>query len=288
MRVGLAVALVAAAAGAEEPEVSAPPPSEPAARPAPAWLDSVPESPEALLERAFRNLYGDDFVQVMTLATRRRTSRAMVRRIQLTRKQSIRPGKAMVRFLEPAEIRRTSVLILENHARYDDFFVFLPALGKVRRIVAGQRADSFFGTDLSFEDVEPKEASDWEVRLVGPGEEQAVACVVLDIRPKPERDSTYERMESCIDPLRGVILRTDFYRSARLEKQLYVDAAAIREVDGRQIPFVFRMATPRLRSETEVSTESYEIQPALPDAIFTTSNLEAGDAEADRRSANGS
>lgn len=250
--------------------------------------DAASESPAALLERAFRNLYGDDFVQVMELSTERRGGQAMVRRIQLVRKQSERPGKAMVRFLEPPEVRRTAVLILEADGRYDDLFVFLPALGKVRRIAAGQRADAFFGTDLAYEDVEPKHADDWQVSLVERSEEEGTPCVLLDIRPLEAAVSTYERMVSCIDPERAVILRTDFWRAGEAVKRLRVRPADVRDVAGRQIPFLLTMETPRLRSQTVVTTESYELREGLPAAIFTQSNLETGDADGDRRAANGS
>ena len=269
-----------------EPAVATAPPAGDGETPAAAPPeDLAPEAPAALLERAFANLYGDDFVQVMTLSTWRRAGHSITRRAQLTRKQSVQPGKAMVRFLEPADIRRTGVLILERDDRYDDFFVFLPALGKVRRLVSGQRADSFFGTDLCYEDVEPKHADDWDVKLLGPSEEAGTPCMVLDIRPKPQHESTYERMESCIEPERAIILRTDFFRRGHAVKQLRVDVASVHDVAGRHIPFSFRMETPGQRSSTHVGTESYEIRAGIPDQLFTTSNLEAGDADGDRRAA---
>src|SRR5262249_43280791 len=162
--------------------------------------------------------------------TRHLESQAMVRRIQLIRKQRVRPGKALVRFLEPPEVRRTSVLIVEASDRDDDLFVFLPALGKVRRIAASQRADAFFGTDLSYEDVEPKRASDWDATLLETREEEGVPCQLLDLRPNAPRVSTYERMVSCIDPQRALILRTEFWRGGAIVKQLHVRPADAREV----------------------------------------------------------
>jgi hypothetical protein len=280
--VALAAALLAAPARAEGPEVSAPPPAAPRL-PVPPGADATPEPPAALLARAFSNLYGDDYVQVMALETRRRSGRPMTRRVQLTRKQGERPGKALVRFLDPPEVRRSSVLILDNGARDDDFFVFLPVLGKVRRFSGAQRADSFFGTDLWYEDIEPKDAADFEVALVGASEESGAPCRVLDVRPRPGVESAYDRMVTCIEPRRGVVLRTDFHRRGRLVKHLRVDPGEVHEVGGRHVAFSFVLETPRLRSETRVRTETYEVRADLPDAIFTTSNLEAGDAEGDRR-----
>ena len=105
----------------------------------------------------------------------------------------------------------------------------------------------------------------------------------LEITARPGFESTYERMVSCIEAERGVILWTDFYRRGRVAKRLEVDPASIRAIGSRHIPFSMTMSTPRRRSETLVLTGSYEIRPQIPDSLFSTWNLEAGDADRDRR-----
>jgi hypothetical protein len=245
--------------------------------------DATPEGPQRLMARTFDNLYGDDYVQIMTLSTRRRGGQAMVRRIQVTRKQSVRPGKALVRFLSPTTIRNTGVLILENEGAYDDLWVFLPALDRSRRISGSQRADSFFGTDLTYEDIEPKRPEDWTARLAGTDQVAGVACQVLEVTPREGFVSIYDKMVSCVEPERAIALRTVFYRGGEPVKHLEVDPERVQEVAGRHIPFRMTLDTPRRRSETVVETQSYEIRGDLPERLFTVANLEQGDARADRR-----
>lgn len=240
------------------------------------------EEPERLLERAFANLYADDYVQTLELSTGHAGGRPLARTLQITRKQSARPGKALVRFLEPFDVRRTSILILENEGASDDLWVYLPALGLTRRLSASQRADSFFGTDLSYEDIEPKHASDYEVRLLpqdaGPGED----CIPLEWKAAPGFDSTYDRMVSCIERERALILWTDFHRHGRPIKRLEVDLSRVEPVGSRFIPFLMTMRTLRTGSETQVETLDYELTSEIPDSLFSTWNLQAGDAERDR------
>ena len=240
--------------------------------------------PEVLLERAFANLYADDYVQTLDLATQAPRVRSLVRTLQITRKQSVRPGKALVRFLEPFDVRRTSVLILENDSANDDLFVFLPALGLTRRISASQRADSFFGTDLSYEDVEPKHAADYVVRHL-PEDATTDSCVVLELRASERFESTYERMVSCIEPERALIYWTDFYRHGKPVKRLEIDLKDVRAVGERQIPFTMTVRTLRTGSETVVRTQRYELTGDIPEQLFSTWNLEAGDAARDRSKA---
>ena len=253
--------------------------------------DFAGESPGALIDRAFKNLYADDYVQEMTLATSRGGGQALVRRVQVTRKQSVRPGKALVRFLEPPTLRQTSVLVLENEGAYDDFWVYLPALKRTRRIGGAQRADSFFGTDLSYEDVEPKHAEDWQVKRLGQDTVAGQPCVLLELVPREGYESTYEKMISCIDPTVATILRTEFFDRGKRRKLLLVDPESVREISGRFIPFKMTISTARRRTETVVETKLYDIRSDVPDDLFTTWNLESGNADRDRsatKGANGS
>ena len=57
--------------------------------------------PRDLLARAFANLYADDYIQTMELAAESPGMRPVLRTLQILRKQSVVPGKALVRFLEP-------------------------------------------------------------------------------------------------------------------------------------------------------------------------------------------
>jgi hypothetical protein len=245
-------------------------------------LPAAEESAAGLLARAFENLYADDYVQTLELETQAPRIRSLARTLQITRKQSVRPGKALVRFLEPFDVRRTSVLILENEGASDDVYVFLPALGLTRRISASQRADAFFGTDLSYEDIEPKHAGDYQVRYLPRDARTGDDCVVIELRPAEGFESTYERMVSCIETGRALIRWTEFHRHGKPVKRLEVDLEQIRAIGDRFIPFLMRVRTLRTESLTLVRTERYELTGEIPERLFSTWNLEAGDAARDR------
>jgi hypothetical protein len=241
-----------------------------------------PQKAWTLVDRAFQNLYADDYIQELQLKTRVRGGREMSRRLQITRKQSARPGRALVRFLEPYAVRRTSILVLENDGASDDHYVYLPAAKRTMHLLAAQRADSFFGTDLAYEDLEPKYAADYEVAVVGRERFEDLPCLLLEVRPRPDFESSYERMVTCLEPERAIMLRTDFYRRGKLLKRLEIDPEQVRPVHERFIPFQMTMSTPRRRSQTVVLTDSYELRPEIPEQLFSVWNLEAGDAKRDR------
>ena len=236
----------------------------------------------ALLERAFENLYGEDYVQKITLSTRARGGQPMTRSLQITRKQSSSPGRALLRFTDPPAVRRTSILILENRGSSDDLYVYLPALRRTKHLSSAQRADAFFGTDFSYEDVEPKRAEDYHARWVGSALHEGQACALLEIVAKPEIETSYEKMQSCVEPERAIILYTEFYQRGKLTKRLEISLDEIRSVGDRFIPFGMTMHTLRNQSETLMVTDRYELRADIPDELFSAWNLEAGDARRDR------
>jgi len=265
-----ALALAPAAAAAEENAAAGE-----------AWPDDP--TARALLEGTLANLYEGDFVQVFRLESRRGRGRGMTRRLQIVRKESDDPGRAMLRFLSPEDVRGSSMLVIEHEARADDVFLYLPAAARTRRISLAQRYDSFFGTNLTYEDLEPKRADDFEARLVGRSEVDCVRCLVIEIRPRPGVESQYDRSEACIDPERDVALRTDYFVDGRRIKRLVVDPRTIDHVDGRFVPRVARLESTERDFTTEITSELYERKASIPDRLFTASNLEAGDDQSDLR-----
>lgn len=242
--------------------------------------DEVPGAFQ-LVDRAFNNLYGEDYVQTLVLSTRGVGEREMRRRLQITRKQSVRPGKALLRFMAPYEVKGTSILIVENEGRSDDLFVYLPAVRLTKHLTTAQRADAFFGTDLIYEDIEPKSASDYKLGSGRWDKVKGLDCVKIEMQALPDFGSSYDWTVSCIEPERGVILQTEFYRGGALVKTLSVDPAEIRAVGSTYVAFSMNVRNHERRTETTVVTESYEPRPAIPDRLFSMWNLEAGDAQRD-------
>ena len=94
-----------------------------------------------------------------------------------------------VRFLSPA-IKGTATLLVEHATGDDDMWIYLPALKKVRRLVASNKKDGFVGTEFSYGDVIGHRTSDWTHRIL---REEAVAgapTYVIELLPRTTRSRT--------------------------------------------------------------------------------------------------
>ena len=87
----------------------------------------------------------------MTLADR--DGDTSTRRIQTLILNENDLTRTITLFLEPASVRNTRFLTVENSGRADDQWIFLPSLRKVKRIAAGEKDGSFMGSDFSYSDM---------------------------------------------------------------------------------------------------------------------------------------
>jgi hypothetical protein len=120
-------------------------------------------------------------------------------------------SKHFIRFTSPASIADTAFLAWENDARPDDQFLYLPALGRVRRIVSSQKNHQFMNTDFTYEDMERRKADKDVHRILRSDMYEQYDCWVLESIPKDKKDSQYDRIVSWIVKDSFVPVKVEYY-----------------------------------------------------------------------------
>jgi hypothetical protein len=69
--------------------------------------------------------------------------------------------KRIIRFLSPAEVKGTGMLIYDYDDRNDDMWIYMPALRKTRRIISNEKRKSFMGSEFSNADMSAPNLEDF-------------------------------------------------------------------------------------------------------------------------------
>lgn len=72
--------------------------------------------------------------------------------------------KRYIRFIEPADVRGTAMLVVDNKSTADEMWIYLPALKKTRRIVTSEKGKSFMSSEFSNADMSSPTLSDFANR----------------------------------------------------------------------------------------------------------------------------
>lgn len=75
--------------------------------------------------------------------------------------------KAITRFIAPADVKGTSILIYDYDDQDDDMWIYMPALRKTRRIVSSEKGKSYMGSEFSNADMSTPSLDDFTYKLLG-------------------------------------------------------------------------------------------------------------------------
>ena len=125
----------------------------------------------------------------------------------------------LIKFTAPANIAGSGFLIVKHADGSDETMVYLPALGRVRRIAAGQQSDSFFGSDFSYQDITGIAFDDyaWTLESIGDGP----SYVVRGDR-KPGAGSSYPELVVHVPQATLIPTRIEYLRDGHVVKVLTV------------------------------------------------------------------
>ncbi|GAA4797874.1 outer membrane lipoprotein-sorting protein [Lysobacter hankyongensis] len=139
-------------------------------------------------------------------------------------------NKSLDVIIQPVSDKNTAMLSW-GYAEDDkatDFWIYLPVLSKVKRIVSvadSGESGSVFGSEVTAEDAEVKKLRDYTYKLLGEETYRGRAVWKIESIPTPNRSkrSFYGRIVSYIDKERFIVLKQDLYdRSGRHHKQFTV------------------------------------------------------------------
>ena len=129
-------------------------------------IDQRDTAKDARLEMTMRlfDRHGRPRERTLVMTSLRRSS--ALRQAQGVPSTSRDGDRVLVRFLSPGDIKGTGLLVWEHPGGEDERFLYLPALGRVRRIAGREKQESFVGSDLSYEDIGSRKVEDYTYAFV--------------------------------------------------------------------------------------------------------------------------
>lgn len=251
-----------------------------AAQPAVAARPSV----EDLMQRVHARPEGNTREQTVRveLTDRRGNTRVEETRVQrLRERDGLR--RTLVFYLAPVNVRGTSFLTFDyaEAGRDDDQWLYLPALRKVRRIPAADRGDSFFGTDLSYDDVKSDgrpDPADWRFTGAGSGQLGDGECTLVDGVPSSPRVAAelgVSRARWCIDEATLVSRRSEFW-DANGNPSRVVATPEVRRIAGIWVPTRIVAANLKTGHRTVLAMNDVRIDTPMDPTMFTQQRLARG------------
>jgi outer membrane lipoprotein-sorting protein len=185
-------------------------------------------------------------------------------------------SRIVIVFQQPASVRGTRFLTIEKAGGGKDQWIFLPSLGKTRRIAASEGGGSFMGTDMSYDDLSStsRKTGDDVHTLLREDVYNGAACYVIQ---SVSKDSSYQysKMVLWIDKATSVNYKVEMYdRRGTLVKTM--ESSGFHDVQGYLTAAQIKVSTLSAGTFTTVYTDIIKYDDNVPEGVFTTRYLETG------------
>jgi outer membrane lipoprotein-sorting protein len=188
-------------------------------------------------------------------------------------------NRTLVTFLSPADVHGTKTLLIEHSTADDDMWIYLPAMKKVRRLVASNKKDSFVGTDFSYGDVIGHKVEDWNHKTLRQEKVDGRDCYVVESTPKRSEvtDNTgYSKRISWIDTESYVAVRGEIYdqNGELLKRQTAQDVERVDPKNNRYQPMKLVSENVQTGHKTVIEFKHFKANVGVGDEVFAARSLE--------------
>lgn len=183
--------------------------------------------------------------------------------------------KRMIRFIDPADVRGTSMLIIDNKTIADEMWIYLPALRKTRRIVSTEKGKSFMSSEFSNADMSSPTLTDFTNRhLQNSGENNQWIIESIPVNEEKADEYGYSKKVTYLSADKYLVKKMEFYN---FDNQLYkvIDIKAVQPGANGKYLITDMFAKNLLNGRSsELKFADVKMDAVIDDSVFTLQNLE--------------
>ena len=180
--------------------------------------------------------------------------------------------KTILKFLSPADVMGTGLLLLEKSKGNDDQYLYLPETGKARKVAGKQRSSAFLSSDFLYWDLRSHNVDDADHERLPDETLSGMKCMVVKTIPHEDADAPYGKIITWVAASNDVPVKMEFYddKDKRVKKLFN---SRIEKKEGAWVIMESKMTTIKSGHQTKVIVQTIEFKDDIPDDEFTKNAL---------------
>ncbi len=184
-------------------------------------------------------------------------------------------NKSLTTFLDPKDIAGTSFLSFgyNEMGKPDDQWIYLPSIGKPRRVSAADKGEYFMGTEFTYDDQGDRNPEEDVHEIKGSETVNGKDCYKIISKPKDE-DYMYSKKVNYVDKESFVQIKVDYYDED--EEFLKTRTARTKLIDNIWTPVWVEMKNHQKNRATVIKFDNVQYNLPIKNSMFTQRMLKKG------------
>jgi hypothetical protein len=183
--------------------------------------------------------------------------------------------KRFIKFLDPADVRGTAMLIFDNKNTADEMWIYLPALKKTRRIVSSEKGKSFMSSEFSNADMSSPSPADFTNKHTGSsGKDNQWVIESIPVSHDKADEYGYSRKITFFSMDKYQVLKMEFYN---FDNELFkvIEVKSIHPMsDGKYMIREMAASNVLTGRKSTIAFTNISDNAKIDDSFFSIQNLE--------------
>ena len=203
----------------------------------------------------------------------------------LSKKGAGQPDKSLIYFEQPEDVAGTIFLSIKPEGKDARMWLYLPALGMAKELVAEQQKKSFAGSTFSYKDIGSRSFADkFTAKIIGDDSvkigDKTYDCYVLKLTAKPNADVDYPIAKAWVDKTSFLLLKSEDY-SADGKLQRTMEVLKVGTFEGNLVADKMTAKNVIDKNSTTITFLSRKRPSSpIPDSVFDPNSLASFDPHA--------
>lgn len=215
---------------------------------------------------------GDDARSEMEMTISDGKGRDRSRKLFVVRKTYGGQDKLYLKFTYPNDIKGTSFLVWEHAGKDSERFLYLPELGRVRRIASAEKHGNFAGTDFSYEDISGRKLEDYTYELPRADVDHNGAQCFLLLSKSKDPNVAFPEIYSLVRKDNFVVVKSEYYSPRGNHEKTY-EVLALEKVQDIWTPTQLLMKDLKSGGSTLIKIAEVKYNGGIADSQFEKEQL---------------
>jgi hypothetical protein len=200
-----------------------------------------------------------------------------IRQVTTATKKFGETSKTMIKFISPADVKGTAMLIYDHENTGDDMWIYMPALRKTRRIVSTEKGRNFMGSEFTNADMSKPNMNDFQYKILGSDTYEGKPCWKIESVCSNESvagENGFSRKVSLIEKGTYLCHKVEFYDlQGKLHKLQYIRQYK-KQASGKYFAYEMEMNNVQNGRKSILIIDKFQTGSNLPESAFTAAMLE--------------
>jgi outer membrane lipoprotein-sorting protein len=202
--------------------------------------------------------------------------RVRVRKVATATRRFKDVTKTMIKFLSPADVKGTAMLIYDYENKSDDMWIYMPALRKTRRIVSSEKGKNFMGSEFTNADMSKPDMDDFTYKILSKEIIDDRSCWKIEAVCKDEAvedEYGFSKRISWVEEKNWLVHKIEFYDiDGELHKVQQIKAYK-KQPSGKYFAFYMEKENVQNGRKSVMKVDEFQVSSNMKEAAFAPALL---------------